>query len=62
MKSLEALYLETVQEFELGLFRDESWKKNLIQNLSELKKVWPNSDILDLSEILKDNFGTPPNS
>ena len=55
MKSLEALYLETVQEFELGLFRDESWKKNLMQNLSELKKVWPNSEILDLSEILKDN-------
>ena len=55
MKSLEALYLETVQEFELGLFRDESWKKNLMHNLSELKKVWPNSDILDLSEILKDN-------
>ena len=55
MKSLEALYLETVQEFELGLFRDDSWKKNLMQNLSELKKVWPNSEILDLSEILKDN-------
>ncbi len=55
MKSLEALYIETVQEFELGLFRDQSWKKNLIHNLSELKKVWPNSDILDLSEILKDN-------
>jgi hypothetical protein len=41
LKSLEALYLETVQEFELGLFRDESWKKNLMQNLSELKKMWP---------------------
>ena len=55
MKSLEALYSETAQEFELGLFRDKNWKKNLMQNLSELKKVWPNSDILDLSEILKDN-------
>ena len=55
MKSLENLYLETVENFELGLFRDQNWKKTLKKNLSELKKIWPSSDFLDLSEILKDN-------
>ena len=55
MKSLEKLYLETVENFELGLFRDQNWKNTLKKNLSDLKKMWPSSDFLDLSEILKDN-------
>lgn len=55
MKSLENLYLETVENFELGLFRDQNWKNTLKKNLPELKKIWPSSDFLDLSEILKDN-------
>ena len=55
MKSLENLYLETVENFELGLFRDQNWKNTLKKNLSDLKKMWPSSDFLDLSEILKDN-------
>ena len=55
MKSLEKLYLETVENFELGLFRDQNWKNTLKKNLPELKKIWPSSDFLDLSEILKDN-------
>ena len=55
MKSLEILYLETVENFELGLFRDQNWKNTLKKNLSDLKKMWPSSDFLDLSEILKDN-------
>ena len=55
MKSLEKLYLETVEKFELGLFRDQNWKNTLKKNLSDLKKMWPSSDFLDLSEILKDN-------
>ena len=55
MKSLESLYLETVQNFELGLFRDQNWQHDLKKNLSALKKMWPSSDFLELSEILKDN-------
>lgn len=56
MKSFEKLYLETVDLFEEGLFRDSVWKNNLQSNLETLKTMWPTSDYLELSEILKDNL------
>jgi len=56
MKSFEKLYLETVDLFEEGLFRDSVWKNNLQRNLETLKTMWPTSDYLELSEILKDNL------
>lgn len=56
MKSFEKLYLETVDLFEEGLFRDSVWKNNLQSNLETLKTMWPTSDYLELSEMLKDNL------
>ena len=56
MKSFEQLYLDTAALFEEGLFRDPKWIRAVTENLKNLKKLWPNNDYLELSEIVKDNI------
>ena len=55
MKSFESLYLETVQLFEQGFYKNKKWKTSIISNLEKLQKMWPSKDISEIADIVKDN-------
>ena len=55
MKSFEDLYIETVQLFEQGLYKNKNWKSKIISNLTKLQKMWPSKEVSEIADIVKDN-------